>query len=200
MKCSILWILVITVVILIITNLTQITNSAEYQTGSTTMNVTVRGYVAISASTCLTGGITFGTLDPNTNGNNATCNTNGPSGGTNYNLTVDPSSTVNINFTHSSNRTNLISGGDTIPISNVKYHSSSTSNTDSNLYNYGTAISLSNSWGGLENCGNLGDGQNCWITYFIDIPSSTPPGNYLAGYCWCGRQVGTSESSCGSCT
>ena len=37
---------------LIITNYTA--HSAEYQTGSTTMNVTIRGFVSISASNCLT--------------------------------------------------------------------------------------------------------------------------------------------------
>lgn len=175
--------------------------SAEYQTGSTTMNVTIRGYVSISVSNCLTNGISFATKDPNTNNNNATCNNITTNGGTGYNLTVDPSSTVSINFTHATNRTNLTDGVNTISIdANLTYHSNSTANNASNLKDAATSTALSNSWKAMENCTSLTDSDNCWSTYFLDIPLNQAPGNYWTGYCWCGRQTGTAEGNCGTCT
>jgi hypothetical protein len=173
--------------------------SDEYQTGSTTMNVTVRGYVSIGVSDCLTSGIAFDTQDPSTNDNNATCNTGGPDSGTGFNLTVDQSSTVNINFTHAANRSNLTDGTYTIMIANVTTHSNATANNGTNLLDAGTSITLSTSWQGMETCGTLGDGANCWITYFLDVPAAQPPGTYIVGYCWCGRQEGTAEGNCGTC-
>ncbi len=185
--------------LLILAVATQPGRSAEYQTGTTTMNVTIRGYVSIGVSSCLTNGITFSTQDPDAAGINASCNTGGADGGTGYNLTVDTSSTVNINFSHASNRTNLTDGTNTFDIGNVTYNSNSTSNTGPILDN-STAASLSNGWGGMETCGTLGDGANCWAAYFLDIPTAQAPGVYLTGYCWCGRQQGTSEGNCGTCT
>lgn len=174
--------------------------SAEYATGSTTMNVTVRGYVSIAVSTCLSNGIGFATQDPNTNDNNATCNNVTANGGTGYNITVDQSSTVNINFTHASNRTNLTDGTNTLNIVNVTYNSNATANDGANLLNATSSEPLNTSWIGMETCGTLGDGANCWATYFLDVPASTPPGVYVTGYCWCGRQQATDEGNCGTCT
>jgi len=175
--------------------------SAEYETGQTTMNVTVRGYVSLLASTCLTNGITFETRDPNTDNNNASCNNITANGGTGYNLTVDASSTVSVNFTQASNRTNLTDGTNTIVINaNLTYNSNSTNNTASNLLDPAVSEALSNSWKAMENCTNLGGSADCWSTYFLDIPDGQAPGNYYTGYCWCGREINKAESLCGTCT
>ncbi len=187
-------------VIVIFGMFSYIGHSAEYQTGSTTMSVTVRGYVSILVSQNITSGISFDTQDPNTNDNNATGNDDGPGGGTGYNLTVGTESTVNVNFTHAANRTNLTTGSSYLGIGNVTTNSNSTANDGANLMDPSGSTSLSNSWKAMEDCENLGDGANCWITYFLDVPVNQPPGNYNAGYCWCGRQTGTSESNCGTCT
>jgi hypothetical protein len=172
------------------------------QTGTTKMNVTIRGYVSIAASTCVTGGITFNQTDPGTTGNNATCNWGqGDNGGSGFNLTVDPSSTVNINFTHATNRTNLTDGTNFIMIlNNVTTHSNITEDNGTNLLNNDTATSLSNSWLEQETCDSLGDGANCWSTYFLDVGLEQPPGTYETGYCWCGRQIATDINTCGTCT
>jgi len=169
------------------------------QTGTTKMNVTVRGWVAISVSDCLTDGITFATQEQNTAGNNASCNNISANGGTAYNLTVDATSTVTINFTHASNRTNLTTGTNTLDIGNVTYNSNSTENNATALLGNSTATSLSTSWVGMEECGTLGDGANCWETYFLDVPAGQAPGVYITGYCWCGRQQDTSDTNCGTC-
>lgn len=176
-------------------------HSAEYQTGSTTMNVTIRGYVSISVSTCLTNGITFATQDPDTSDNNGTCNWGvGLNGGTGYNITVDQSSTVNINFTHATNRTNMTDGTNFLDIGNVTYNSNSTEDNSTLLITPGDSEAMSMSWVEMETCGTLSDGVSCWSTYFLDVPITQPPGTYKIGYCWCGRQQGTGEGNCGTCT
>jgi len=175
--------------------------SAEYQTGSTTMNVTIRGYVSISASNCLTNGISFATQDPNTDNNNGTCNSVTANSGTGYNISVDGSSTVSINFTHAGNRTNLTDGTNDILInSNLTYNSNNTENNASQLRDPVLSEALKLAWKAMGNCTNLADNENCWATYFLDIPSGQDPGSYYIGYCWCGRQVATDESNCGTCT
>ncbi|MCK4335318.1 MAG: hypothetical protein KAW40_01195, partial [Candidatus Aenigmarchaeota archaeon] len=75
-------------------------DSATYETGTTTMNVTVRGWVGINVSDCVTVGVTFLSQEQATNDNNASCNNITANGGTGYNLTRDASSTVDINFSH----------------------------------------------------------------------------------------------------
>lgn len=199
-KTGFLGTLLFSVFLLAIITTSHYATSAEYQTGSTTMNVTIRGYVSIAASTCLTSGIAFSTQDPDTTDINATCNTGGAGGGTGFNLTVDASSTVDINFTHASNRSNLTDSTNIIEIANVTTNSNITANNGENLYDAGTSTTLSTAWQGMETCGTLGDGANCWTTYFLDIPASQPPGTYIVGYCWCGRQQGTAEGNCGTCT
>ncbi len=176
--------------------------SAQQQTGTTTMNVTVRGYVSVTVSDCITAGITFNTTDPGTDGNNATCNSGyWGVGGTGYNLTVDPSSTVDINFTHASNRTNLTDGTNTFDIANVTSHSNSTASDGAGIWDNSTATSLSNSWLSMEDCDSVSQtGGNCWSTYFINIPVAQVPGDYKTGYCWCGRQENQPEALCGTCT
>jgi hypothetical protein len=177
--------------------LQQSASSTEYATGSTTMNVTVRGYVSISASSCLTNGITFTTQDPGDYGTNATCNNNTGSG--NYNLTTGSETTVNVNFTHASNRTELTTGTYNLNIGNLTTNSA-TSNVSAGLLSNATATALSSSWLEMENCGTLAKNSNCYATYFLDVPLSTQPGLYIAGYCWCGRQTATAEGNCGACT
>jgi hypothetical protein len=191
---------IISAVLLVLVAVPRSGYSANYQTGGTTMNVTVRGYVSVTASSCLTYGITFSTQDPNTNDNNASCNTGGPSSGSGLNLTVDPSSTVSINFTHATNRTNLTDGINTLNIGNVTSNSNSTANSGTNLLDAGTSTGLSMTWMEMETCGTLGTSSNCWSAYFLDVPAAQAPGVYKIGYCWCGRQQGTAEANCGTCT
>jgi hypothetical protein len=180
--------------------------SAQQQTGGTKMNVTIRGAVSISISPCLTTGIQFKSTDPGDTDVNASCNniTVNLTGGTAYNLTVDATSTVNVNFTHASNRTNLTTGTYYLAIANVTYNSNSTANfNETELHDPDDSDPMEDgdggNWGPLEDCDNLGDNKNCWITYYIDIPSYQPPGNYFTGYCWCGRDVNGAETLCGEC-
>ena len=176
-------------------------DSATYETGTTTMNVTVRGWVGINVSDCVTAGITFLTQDQGTNDNNASCNNITASGGTGYNLTRDASSTVDINFSHTSNRSNLTTGTYTFDIGNVTYNSNYTANNAADLYDTASSDPLLISWVGLEDCGGINaTDPDCWMMYYLDVPGAQAPGSYYTGYCWCGRQPGTGEGDCGTCT
>ncbi|UCC91366.1 MAG: hypothetical protein JSV39_03570, partial [Candidatus Aenigmatarchaeota archaeon] len=136
-----------------------------------------------------------------TNDNNASCNNISASGGSSYNLTRDASSTVTINFTHASNRSNLTTGTYYLDIGNVTSNSNSTEDNASNLYDEGASVSLSTAWAGLEDCGGIGaSNPDCWIVYYLDVPGTQDPGGYYTGYCWCGRQDTTPEGDCGTCT
>lgn len=177
------------------------TKSEMYQISSTKMNVTVRGYVAITASTCLTGGITFSTIDPGSYGNNATCNINGSGTGTGYNITVDLSSNTNVNFTQATNGS-LLSSSYEIGAGNITYNSNLTGNAEANLLSNATATSLqATSFAAMEECDNVNEGSTCHVAYFLNVPDSNqPPGNYETKYCWCGRQINQAVALCGTCT
>ncbi len=202
-KISLLGALVFLGILLVIFSSFPSVYSAEQQTGTTKMNVTIRGWVSISASSCITAGITFNETDQNTRGNNATCNWGqGDNGGSGYNLTLGTETTVNVNFTHASNRSNLTTGTYEIGIANVTYNSNSTEDNGSNMLNNDTATALSTNWDEMEDCTNLDKSTktDCWETYFLNVPSAQPPGDYETGYCWCGRRTNTAETNCGSCT
>lgn len=189
------------ILLVVFSAVTHTADSATYESGNTTMNVTVRGWVGINVSDCITAGITFQSQDQNTNDNNASCNNISSNGGTSYNLTRDASSTVDINFSHASNHTSLTTGSHDILIGNVTYNSDYAENNATGLYDAGTSSPLSTSWIGMENCGGINaTDPNCWIMYYLDVPGNQQPGTYVAGYCWCGRQVGSPEGDCGSCT
>jgi hypothetical protein len=176
--------------------------SEQQQTGSTTMNVSIRGFVSITISSCITNGITFNTTDPGTDGNNATCNSGyWGTGGTGYNLTVKSDTTVTVNFTHASNQTNLTDWSlNYIMIGNVTSHSNSTASDGAGIWDNATSTSMSSSWLAMEDCEGIPEsGGNCWVTYFLNVPTDQTPGDYDTGYCWCGRQQGQSETLCGTC-
>lgn len=189
------------VLLVLFSAVTHTADSATFETGSTTMNVTVRGWVGINISNCITSGITFLSQDQSTSDNNASCNNITANGGSSYNLTRDSSSTVDINFSHTSNRSNLTTGTYTLDIGNVTYNANSTENNATNLYDTGSSEVLLIAWVGMETCGNVDENNpDCWAMYYLDVPAAQEPGNYYTGYCWCGRQQGTAEANCGSCT
>ena len=173
-------------------------DSATYETGTTTMNVTIRGWVGINVSNCVTVGVTFLSQEQATNDNNASCNNITANGGTSYNLTRDASSTVDINFSHASNRSNLTTGTYEIDIGNVTYNSNYTANNATDLYDTASSDPLLITWVGLEDCSSINaTDPDCWMMYYLDVPGAQEPGSYETGYCWCGSQSGT---SCGTCT
>ena len=159
----------------------------------TTTGVT---FISISLSTALINGIMFGTINPSTNDNPALNNTNGPGGGTAYNITIDSSTTVNVDLYNDASG-NLVSGSYIIGIGNVTNQANTTSNTGNNLVAAGS-IALSTIYSIIGSiCQNLVANSNCWISYWLDSPTAQPPGSYTTTYKYCAVQNGTSSSQCG---
>jgi hypothetical protein len=160
-----------------------------------TTNGTV--FISISVSQALLDGITFGTINPNTNDNPAINNTNGVEGGTAYNITIDSSTTVNVDLYNDASG-NLVSGSYIIAIGNVTHKSNITSNTGDNLVAT-DSIALSTTYSIIGNnvCQSLAANSNCWIRYWLDSPTAQPPGNYTTTYKYCAVENGAGYSQCG---
>jgi hypothetical protein len=153
-------------------------------------------FISISISSALQSGIMFGTINPDTNDNPALNNSNGPGGGTAYNITIDASTTVNVDLYHDAT-VNLVSGSYIIGIGNVTHQANTTSNTGNNLVAAGsTALSTTYSIIGSI-CQNLLANSNCWISYWLDSPTAQPPESYTTTYKYCAVQNGTSYGQCG---
>jgi len=136
-------------------------------------------------------GIRFGNVDPGTNDNEALNNSDAPNGGTNYNITIDPTTNVNVDLYHAST-------GDfgNIGIGNVTHQANTTSNTGTNLVPVGS-ISLSTTYGiiGDTECQNLPQESNCWIRYWLDVPAISP-GVKSTTYKICGVENGAGSGNC----
>jgi hypothetical protein len=169
---------------------------------STTFEVSV--WVSITPSQAILGGVMFGAVDPNTNDNPALNDTTGDGGGTDYNITIDTSSNVNVDLYHRATG-NLVYSGNSIGINNVSHAANTTSNTGNNLDDYTEAgdldsIAMSTSYaiiGGSGVCSNLQSSNNCWMTYWLDVPSGQVPGDYDTDYEYCGVQNGQGSAQCG---
>ncbi len=153
-------------------------------------------FISISISPALMNGIMFGTINPGTNDNPAINNTNGAGGGTAYNITIDSSTTVNVDLYNDASG-NLVSGSYIIGIGNVTHQANTTSNTGDNLVAAGSiALSITYSIIGSI-CQNLLANSNCWISYWLDSPTVQPPGSYTTTYKYCAVQNGTDYGQCG---
>jgi hypothetical protein len=153
--------------------------------------------IEITPSQALIDGIMFDYTTPNTNDNSALNNSNGPGGGTAYNITIGPASTVSLDIYQKAS--NMIAGSTAILIENVTNQANTTNNTGSNLVATGS-IPLTSSWsiiGGSTNCNNLGSDTNCWVRYWLDIPSTQVSGGYTTSYYFCGISSGGDPSLCG---
>jgi len=136
-------------------------------------------------------GIQFGNVDPGTSDNPALNNTQYP--GTAYNITVDPTTNVNVDLYH------RLGGyiGDIAP-GNLTHQANATSNDGANLVPTGSiALSASYTIIGGTVCQNLTPGDNCWIRYWLDVPVGNSPGVKQTTYYICGVKNGANTTNCG---
>ena len=149
------------------------------ETENVTSNVTITKTVAISRSTNLTAGILFGTVNTNTNNNNATGNFNSTNH-TQFWITIDSTTTVPIDLCIKVNDT-LRSG--TYTIANTNYH---WSNSSSNTPTEGSitpiwppTVDISTNWqAALNDSWNSGSTIYNYFRFALDVPSGTPGGTY----------------------
>lgn len=153
-------------------------------------------FISISVSQAILDGIMFETIDPDTDDNEAVNNSNGPDGGTAYNITIDPSTTVNVDLYHDTTG-DLESGSYVILIGNVTHNANTTSNAGENLISSGSvALDAAYSTIGNTVCQSLGAGSDCWIRYWLDVPSNQPPGDYTTTYEYCAVETGIGSAQC----
>jgi hypothetical protein len=145
-------------------------------------------YVEIIPSQALIDGILFGTTSPNQV--KGALNNSGPSGETQYNITIGSTSTANIDL-YSKISATLCT--DCVVNSSASITSGST--------NFSTNTTITTSWaimGNLTlNCTNLAIGSNCWLRYYLQTPPTLLAGNYQVTYYFCGVYTGGSPSLCG---
>jgi hypothetical protein len=187
---------------------TRLTGFATYQKGSVIMNATVGAWVAINPSSSVISGILFGSLNPNTNNNMAENDTTSDdyTNCTDYNITIDTSSNTNVDlYNKAEGDLNLIGDGVFIKIENVTLGSNQTAdgnNVNMTATTDGT-IPLNTTWliiGSITTnsgpCYNVNEGDNCYIAYWLDVPSIIP-GTYNTSYYYCGVQNGQGSAQCG---
>jgi hypothetical protein len=145
-------------------------------------------FVEIIPSQALTNGILFGTMYPNQV--KGALNNSGPTGDTQYNITVGPSSTTNIDFYHKISATLCTS-------CTVNSSASKTSGSAS----FSTNTTITTTWSIMGNstlnCTNLAIGNNCWLRYYLQTPPSLTSANYQVTYYFCGVYTGGNPSLCG---
>jgi len=192
------------------------TKGATEYYSSTIMNATVTFAISITPSEALADGIQFGSLAPNTNNNLALNDTTGPFAmnstpninSTDYNLTVDSTTTYYVDFFNKAQYGYLNNSEDErILIENVTLEANKTW-SDRNLnYTYAlepNQIQLNTSWlaigsnttsGPCSNTVNDGTGY-CAMIYFLDVPPNHPSGHYNTTYCFCAVETGAGSSNC----
>jgi len=167
-------------------------SGAEYTVGSTNLTATVQQYISLIPSEALAAGINFGTIYSGTTGNPALNNSNGVDGGTAYNITVDSSTTVSVNFWHKLESDLPCAGG----TCTVRASASKTNAT----HGFSTNETVETTWkvigNSTVNCTDVSPGGNCWIKYYLDVSSGVVSGTYQTTYWYCGNAT-TGTATCG---
>lgn len=141
---------------------------------STVSNVTVASSLGFTFSANLTSGILYGTLQPNTNDNNATGN-NISSGNTSYFVTMSSSNNAPADIQIKANAP-LTSGANTIGNGNYTYDANSTIN-GANMNNAAGSIALSDTYvdAGTQ---ALNANEIEYFQFYLDIPLGQQTGTY----------------------
>lgn len=148
--------------------------SATEDEQTTTSNVTVNVYAAVALSTNLTDGIQFGSLDPNTNDNNATHNFD-KDGAVNSSMWIEISNDCNTNLSlWIKDDVALTKGSDTIANTGYTYASNTTVNNETDPGLAGTAITTA--YVLVSAVAEIG--QNYTFRGWLDIPSGQAAGYY----------------------
>jgi len=126
--------------------------------------------------------VEFGLVDPGTTGNNATENYNPPpTGQTNYNITVDSLSTVDVNITIKG--TDLIDQPNLIGVTNVSWQANATKDSSSMIYDAASLKRLNTDFDQVDKIGaEVVPGATRFWRMWIDVPSLTVAGNYSGNY------------------
>lgn len=174
-------------------------SGGNYANASTTLNLTIQKFIAITPSDSLISGIQFGGVNVSAN-TSAYNNTNGPSGTTLYNFSVDPSSSTAVDFYNRINQT--ITGVNINQQSNNQ-----SSNPSANFWSLNKT--LTTSWAIMGNttspftgnysCYNVNNTNGwCFQQYFADVGSAASVGYTEKKFEFCANGTAAIGNS-GSC-
>jgi len=182
------------------------------------MNATITFSIAVNPSTALTGGISFGTIAPPITNQFAINDTTGPydmnttHNNTDYNLTVDSTTSRQVDFFNKAQYGYLNnSNNETILIENVTLEANSSWSGENLNYSIEVEpndIELNITWRAIGHIHNTTDDLNpcnntahdgtgyCAMMYWLDVPANQPSGDYNTTYCYCAVEVGEGSGAC----
>jgi len=170
--------------------LTSSVFSAETATGTVPLNFTVAQLLSVTKSTEMTTGILFGSISPDNTFHAARNNTAGAGGGTQYNWTIDTSSTSNAAFYNKLSAAITCTGG----TCTFQVSGSSTSGTAG----FSTNSTFSETaYTAIGNCNNIDkNGGNCWTRYFLNVSIGVASGDYgtATSYAYCANATSGSTA------
>jgi hypothetical protein len=151
-------------------------------TQSTTSNVTINTYVAIALTSPLTGGVMFGSLEPNTaDTETTTCNS------LQCNVSVSADSNVAVDIVIKDNSELTKTAG--VFIGNGNYTWQSTDGTSQPVV--GSSYALSTTYDTTNKVGtNVAGGAKRTWSAWLDIPSAQTAGTYNNSISFCGEETG----------
>ena len=156
--------------------LESFTLTGNVTSGSTTSNVSIAKYLAISFGTNLSQGIQFGTVNalPATN-INATHNYDGTSTGTTYTIDVSTDSNSHVDFCIKANAGLTSAALDVIGLGNETYAALNLTNSTHPLLSNETSMTTSYVKSYAE---SIAPGNSSYWRFWLDIPSAQPSGDY----------------------
>jgi len=147
--------------------------SASYQEKTTPSNTTVSVFVEITLSDNLTAGILFGSVEQNSNDNNASGNY-GEDNTTQFTVTAGAANSVNIDLCIKDNMALDKSPGVNIPNTGYTYNFTSTTDVD-NPTLPGKAITTSYV---TTQHANIAAGVRSYSRFWLDVPAAQVAGTY----------------------
>jgi type II secretory pathway pseudopilin PulG len=147
-------------------------------TQTTLSSVTINEYVAIGMSNNLSSGIAFGSLDPNTNNNNATYNFYINNNQTGYYINVSSDSNVDVDICVGVNET-LEYGSYHIENGNYTWVNSTANATDNEWLLVGNSVAMTLDSAYTKGGENIAPGNNNWFRFWLDIPLGQAAGTYV---------------------
>ena len=169
-----IWISTAVFVFSIIALVSGIFTTGYATSASTSSNVTISTYYSISASSNLSAGILFGSVNSTAATDlNATGNYGGSSL-SQYNLTVSADSNTNVSFNISANAALTSSGGNTIGLGNESYANHTTNAAGTPAVASQVALTTSEVKAGS----NIGIGSSNHYRFWLDISAGQAVGSY----------------------
>lgn len=160
--------------------------SANTSSTSTTSNVTVNSYVSIALTSALSNGVTFGSLDPNTDNTAATSCANAV-----CNISVSADTNIAVDMVLKANAALTRQGGaQTIPYANYTWNS--TAGTGMPLNNGGYALSGTYDYTNKVGSNIAAGGKATWQSW-LDIPSAQTSGVYNNTVSFCATTTGATD-------